>query len=164
MFDLLFKSFPLSAVLLQVATWVCFRSWLYSPFISALSPVHLFDIFFKLLWKRGSFKVEVSTTFKNKSLLHFPQNILRYHHMDQFPEATTKGVLWKNMFLKMSKSSWEIFKNFKSTYFEEHLWATPPECRWKKSPVLVLGKSMLENDTIQQKMFFVANMNLMKFV
>ena len=37
-----------------------------------------------------------------------------------------------------------IFENFKNTCFEEHLRTTAPECLRKISPLLVLGKSMLE--------------------
>ena len=62
MFDLLFKLFLLKAVVLQAALWVCFKSWLYSPLMSTSSPAHLFAIYLKLLWVRGCFIVEPSTT------------------------------------------------------------------------------------------------------
>lgn len=38
----------------------------------------------------------------------------------------------------------EILKNFKSTYFEEHLQTTAPKWPQKISPLLVLGKAMLD--------------------
>ena len=38
----------------------------------------------------------------------------------------------------------EIFENFKSTYFEEHLGTTTSECLIKISPLLVLGTAVLD--------------------
>ena len=62
MFDLLFKSFSSTAVLFQVATWVCSKNRLYSPLMSTSFSAHLFAIFLKLLWGRGYFNVEASAT------------------------------------------------------------------------------------------------------
>ena len=39
----------------------------------------------------------------------------------------------------------ETFKNFKNTYSEEHLHTTVPECLRKISPLLVLGKPLLDD-------------------
>ena len=47
---------------LQVVTCVCMKSWLYSPLLSSSTPAHLFAIFLKLLWGRGCFTAEASTT------------------------------------------------------------------------------------------------------
>ena len=62
MLDLLLKLFPLTSVWLQVATWVCMKSWLDSPLLSSWPPEHLFAIILKLLWGRGCFTGEASTT------------------------------------------------------------------------------------------------------
>ena len=62
LFHLLFKLFPSTAVLLQIVTWVCITSWLYSPLMSTSSPAHLFAIFLKMLWGRGYFIKEAWTT------------------------------------------------------------------------------------------------------
>ena len=40
--------------------------------------------------------------------------------------------------------SCEIFENFKNSYFEEHLRTTAPELLRKISPLLVLGKLLLD--------------------
>ena len=61
--DLLVKLFPLIGLLLQVATWICIKSLLYSALLMATSsPAHLFAILFKLLWGRSCFIAEVSAT------------------------------------------------------------------------------------------------------
>ena len=61
--------------------------------------------------------------------------------------------------------SCEVFENFKNTYFEEHLGTTTSNRFRKISPLLVLGNAVIdENDTIEQQMFFIENMNLMKLV
>ena len=44
----------------------------------------------------------------------------------------------------MQVFSCEIFRNFKNTYFEEHLGTTASERLRKKSPLLVLGKALLD--------------------
>ena len=44
----------------------------------------------------------------------------------------------------MQVFSCEIFKNFKNTYFEEHLGKTASERLRKISPLLVLGKVVLD--------------------
>ena len=62
MLDLLLKLFPLTSKWLQVATWVCMKSWLYSPLMSSSSPVHVLTIVLKLLWGRSYFTAEASTT------------------------------------------------------------------------------------------------------
>ena len=62
MLDLLPKIFPLTSVWLRYATWVCMKSWLYSPLMSSSSPVHLFPVVLKLLWRQGCFTAEASTT------------------------------------------------------------------------------------------------------
>ena len=59
-FHLLFKLFPLAAVLLQVTTWVCIRSRRYRPLMSTSSPADLFTIFLGLRWGRSYFIVEAS--------------------------------------------------------------------------------------------------------
>ena len=61
MYDLLFKLFL--AVLLLAATWFCIKSSLYSALLKPTSsPAHFFAILFKLLWGRGPFIIEASTT------------------------------------------------------------------------------------------------------
>ena len=61
-FDLLFKWFPLTAVLLQVATWVCIKNWLYSLLVTTSSSAYLFAIFLKFLRGGGCFIAEALTT------------------------------------------------------------------------------------------------------
>ena len=57
----------------------------------------------------------------------------------------------------------EIFENFKSANSEEHLWATATERLRKISPLLVLGKPILDgkrhNWAIEQQIFFIENMS-----
>ena len=60
--DLLLKLLSLTGVLLQVATSVCIKTWLYSPLMSTSFLAHLFVIFLKLFWGRGCFIAETSTT------------------------------------------------------------------------------------------------------
>ena len=60
MFHLLFKLFPLAAVLLQVATSVCIKNRRYRPLMSTSSPADLFTIFLGLRWGRSRFIVEAS--------------------------------------------------------------------------------------------------------
>ena len=56
----------------------------------------------------------------------------------------------------------EIFENFKSTYFEEHLGTTLLR---KISPLLVYQEKWLTvNDKIEQQMLFTENINLIKLV
>ena len=61
MLDLLLKLFPLTSKWLQVATWVCMKSWLYSPLMSSSSPVHVLTIVLKFLWGWSYFTAEAST-------------------------------------------------------------------------------------------------------
>ena len=51
--------------------------------------------------------------------------------------------------------SFEIFENFNNTYFEEHLRTAAPERYRKIRPLLV-------NDTIEQQILFIEDVNLMK--
>ena len=61
MFDLLFKLFPLTAVLLQFATWSASKVDSVA-FNVNLVPSASFAIFIKLLWGRGCLIVEASLT------------------------------------------------------------------------------------------------------
>ena len=55
--DLLVELFPITGVLLQVATWLCIKSWLYSALLMSTSyPAHLSAIFCYNLWYSNLFK------------------------------------------------------------------------------------------------------------
>ena len=56
MFGLVFKLFPLRAVSLRVATWVCVKGWLYGLNVN-LAPADLFTMVLRFLWWRGCFNV-----------------------------------------------------------------------------------------------------------
>ena len=128
MLDLLFKLFPLAAVLLQVPIWVCIKSWLYSPLTTTSSPTRLFVIFqncpggelallrgFNNFVSRLTFQFfKCYETMKISSSMYdscypvkpqFSQSIL-FYHVYQFPLAVAGGVLWKRCsFKKYSKIS-----------------------------------------------------------
>ena len=75
MFDLLFKLFLLTAVLLQAALWVFFKSWLYySPLMSTSSPAHLcasFRYIFKIALGTRLLHCRTFNYFKSSLILQF---------------------------------------------------------------------------------------------
>ena len=71
MFDLLLKLFPLTSMWLKFATWVCNKSWLYSPLMSSLSLAHHFAVVLKLLWGQGCFNCWSLNSFKFSLILPF---------------------------------------------------------------------------------------------
>ena len=75
MLDLLLKIFSLTSMWLQVATYVCMESWLYSCLMSSSSPAHLFSIVSKLLWGQGCFTSEASTTLNLAQYFRFSNAI-----------------------------------------------------------------------------------------
>ena len=61
--------------------------------------------------------------------------------------------------------SCEIFENVKNISFEEHLRTTASERLRKISPLLLVGKAMLDlKYTTEQQMLFIENLNVMKLV